>query len=158
MSTRLRNHAGVIGGRVSEGRIRRLVCIESPFKGDVRLNVLYADVAMRDAFWTHWEAPFLGHLLYPRVLNDTDPDERAAGIEAHCAWLLAAEYVAVYTDLGITSGMVEALKLCERMGRVVHVRSLGANWPKLAERLNPTPGFHAERRAAGTSRDRRRAP
>jgi hypothetical protein len=118
----------------------RLVCIESPLRGDYPRNVLYADACMSDALG-RGEAPFLGHLLYPRVLDDNIDAHRILGIEAHCAWLRAADVVIVYTDLGITEGMRKAISLAQTMKIPVQFRSLGPDW--LARiKPSPTPGFN----------------
>ena len=58
-----------------------IVCIESPFAGNVEFNVEYAKLAMKDSL-SRGEAPFLSHLLYTQVLDDTKPDERGWGISA----------------------------------------------------------------------------
>ena len=82
--------------------------IVSPFRGatpdDRRRNVAYAEACMLDSL-ARGEAPFAPHLLYPRVLADSMPLDRAAGREAGLAWLAVADVVAVYIDLGITEGM-----------------------------------------------------
>lgn len=55
-----------------------LVLLESPYAGNVELNVTYARACMRDCL-KRGEAPFASHLLYtqPGVLDDLVPNERA---------------------------------------------------------------------------------
>ncbi len=118
----------------------RCVCIESPLRGDVARNVQYADACMHDAM-RRGEAPFLGHLLYPRIMNDQDAVMRARGIEAHLAWLRRADVVAVYCDLGVTDGMREAIELARSIGLECDSRALGLGWMHSAAALTPTPGF-----------------
>jgi hypothetical protein len=105
----------------------RLVIIESPYAGDVELNVRYARVCLRDCL-LRGEAPLASHLLYtqPGVLDDPIPDERALGIEAGLAWGRAAEATVVYTDLGISSGMQQGISRAHGEGRLVEYRFLGA--------------------------------
>ena len=86
------------------------VVIESPYKGDVERNLAYAKTAMLDSI-LRGEAPFASHLLYTLVLNDKLIAERERGITMGQAWLLEANLVAFYTDLGISPGMNESLKL-----------------------------------------------
>jgi len=119
------------------------VCIESPFRGDLKLNLQYADACMLDSL-RRGEAPFLGHLLYPRVLDDTRDVDRAQGIAGHCAWLLLAESVIVYTDLGISDGMLIAVGLACDHDIPVMYRTLGRDWAEQDPRLGCTPGFHAD--------------
>lgn len=119
------------------------VCVESPFKADNQAafarNIAYADACMWDSLH-RGEAPFLGHLQYPRVLDDTHPDMRELGIAAHCAWLLGAEFVAAYVDLGITAGMDKAISLAHRHGISVVTRELGKD-PRAWNRGIGTPRF-----------------
>lgn len=109
----------------------RRVCIESPLRGlhggKIERNVMYADAAMYHSL-RRGEAPFLGHLLYPRVLNDAIELDRAFGIAAHTTWLRAADMIAVYTDLGISDGMRHAIDLAYSIGISVEYRYLGADW------------------------------
>jgi hypothetical protein len=106
----------------------RRVVIESPLRGDLERNVLYADACMFDSIAGRGEAPYLGHLLYPRVLDDERTTDRNAGITAHIAWIDAAELLAVYTDLGISSGMVKAIEYARTTGIAIEHRALGAGW------------------------------
>lgn len=115
------------------------VVIESPFKGDVPRNVMYADYLLLDSLM-RGEASFLGHLLYTRVLSDADPVHREMGIRAHIAVLTRASYVVVGTDLGPpTDGMLEAIKVARSLGIQVVPRALGHGWES-KYRLTPTEG------------------
>jgi hypothetical protein len=86
------------------------VVIESPYKGDVERNLVYAKMAMLDSIW-RGEAPFASHILYTQVLDDKVLAERQLGIVMGQAWLLEANLVAFYTDLGMSQGMKESLQL-----------------------------------------------
>lgn len=109
------------------GIIARRVCIESPLRGDVTRNVAYADACMLDAL-RRGEAPYLGHLLYPRVLDDGRAEDRELGIAAHIAWLRFADAVIVYTDRGVTDGMRRAIDLAHTIHLVTEYRELGTAW------------------------------
>lgn len=107
------------------GLPQRRVIIESPYNGAIEANERYARAAMRDSL-KRGEAPYASHLLYtqPGVLDDTDPDERAIGIEAGLAWGCMAHATVVYKDLGISAGMQYGIDRAEQEGRVVEYRTL----------------------------------
>lgn len=103
----------------------KLVIVESPFVGDVNHNLAYLRAAMHDCFMRH-EAPFASHGLYtqPGVLDDSNPHERAMGIQAGFAWRKVARRTAVYTDLGVTEGMQEGIVHAQRAKHLVEYRQL----------------------------------
>lgn len=103
------------------------MCLESPLRGDVTRNVLYADACMLDAL-RRGEAPYLGHLLYPRVLDDARDADRELGIAAHIAWMRYADALVAYTDRGITAGMQHALDLAHTLRIPIEYRQLGPAW------------------------------
>ncbi|HEY2735953.1 MAG TPA: hypothetical protein VGI70_18275 [Polyangiales bacterium] len=118
----------------------RLVVIESPFAGLIERNLVYADMCLFDSL-SRGEAPMMGHLLYPRVLDDLNADHRERGIAAHCAWIGAASLVAVYADNGESVGMVHAVQYARDRGIPVERRELGPDWMERSTRLRSTPGF-----------------
>jgi hypothetical protein len=67
----------------------RRVILESPFRGVDQLqtdrNIRYARACMLDAL-RRGESPLASHLLWPGILDDAHPTERAVGIEAGLAW------------------------------------------------------------------------
>lgn len=83
---------------------KKRVIVESPYKGDVRLNKGYARLAMLDSIF-RGEAPFASHLLYTQMLDDNDTEERMLGITLGFAWRQVAHLVAFYVDLGMSDGM-----------------------------------------------------
>jgi len=95
-------------------RQMRRVILESPFAGEIDINVLYARACVRDAL-LRGDAPLASHLLYtqPGILDDSDRNERAHGINAGHAWLHLADAVVVYTDRGISEGMQAGVRLAE---------------------------------------------
>lgn len=111
----------------------RLVIIESPYAGDVVRNAAYARACLADSL-RRGEAPIASHLLYtqPGVLDDTDPAERALGIEAGLAWGRVADLTAAYTDLGISPGMAQGIARAEAEGRTVERRTLPGWGPLMA--------------------------
>lgn len=104
------------------------VLVESPLAGDVETNQRYARAAMFDCF-DRGEAPFASHLLYPGILDDLIPAERAKGIEAGLIWGACAEKTVAYTDLGISQGMKLGIDRALAEGREVEYRTL-PKWEK----------------------------
>lgn len=108
--------------------------IESPFAGNDKahedLHVEYARACLRDSL-NRGEAPYASHLLYtqPGILDDDNPAEREHGISCgHLFLKRAADYVAVYADMGISLGMQRGMMAAKECGRVVEFRSL---WHKI---------------------------
>lgn len=101
------------------------VIIESPLKGNKLLNRHYARACMLDCLM-RGEAPFASHLLYdhPDILDDDKPEDRELGITAGFQWGEAADLVAVYTDLGISSGMERGIVRARTAGTPIEYRTL----------------------------------
>jgi len=106
----------------------RLVIIESPYAGDIERNVYYAKAAVRDCL-SRGESPYASHLFFtqPGILDDTNKQQRALGIEAGLAWGEKADATVVYTDLGISEGMKQGIERAAKSGRPIHLRTL-AGW------------------------------
>lgn len=103
----------------------KLVALESPFAGNVPINVDYARACMRDCL-KRGEAPFASHLLYTQkgVLDDNDAEERKLGMEAGFALEARLDVTIVYVDKGITKGMIEGILQAQKCGRPVEFRKL----------------------------------
>ena len=107
------------------------VIIESPYAAanghTVAEHEEYARRCMADSL-SRGEAPLASHLLYtqPGILDDTDPDERKRGMEAGFEWMHEADMVAVYTDLGVSRGMVAGEERAHRLGIPVLCRAFNA--------------------------------
>lgn len=120
------------------------VIIESPLgtdedgnrvaKDEMRANKYYALKCMRDSLM-RGEAPFASHLLYTQVLDDEDPEERKIGMDAGFAIGRSFKWAIIYTDRGISSGMVAGIKRHRRNGLIVEERLsrvFGVNfWPTI---------------------------
>jgi hypothetical protein len=90
-----------------------LVIVESPYAGDVEANIAYARKCVADSL-VRGEAPICSHLLFPQLLDDSDPAQRQLGIEAGLAWYRVADKCVVYADRGWSSGMYKgALRAAE---------------------------------------------
>jgi hypothetical protein len=103
----------------------RCVLLESPFAGDIPANIAYARACVRDCL-LRGESPIASHLLYTQdgILDDSHPSERAHGINAGHAWMHRADAVVVYTDRGISNGMLVGIKMAAFYGKVVEYRVL----------------------------------
>lgn len=101
----------------------KTVFICSPLRGNVARNLEYARQALRHSL-DRCEAAFAPHLLYPQVLDDTNASQRRQGMAAAKHYLLYADIVAVYKDLGISDGMQEEIVLATKLGIVVEHRTL----------------------------------
>lgn len=106
------------------------VILESPFAAPTAserlLHKRYLHHAMRDSILNHSEAPFASHRLYTGagILDDNIPDERRVGIEAGLVWGRFARRTVVYTDRGLSTGMVYGIERAKVQGRVIEMRSL----------------------------------
>lgn len=105
----------------------RLVVLESPFfastERERQENVAYARACLLDSL-RRGESPIASHLLWPSVLDDGTPSERAEGIEAGLAWLKVAEASVVYTDRGISKGMLLGVDRARKLNVPVEYRSI----------------------------------
>lgn len=108
----------------------KCVIIESGTEEEIKRNVQYAILALRDCLLRN-EAPFASHLLYTQVpgkgfVSDNDEDciGRDAAIDAGLKWGSKADKTVVYQDLGVTNGMKYGIKKAKEEGRPIEYRSL----------------------------------
>lgn len=92
-----------------------LTIIESPYAGDMQLNILYARLACADSI-SRGEIPFASHLLYPQFLDDTDPAQRKVGFNCAANYYRFACRVVSYVDLGTSTGMTWGQKFANAGG------------------------------------------
>lgn len=104
---------------------RPIVIVESPYAGNVEMNLAYARAAVRDCI-LRGEAPFASHLLYtqPGILEDDIPAERQVGIEVGLTFGRVASSTVVYADLGVSAGMQKGIERAIEEDRVIEFRSL----------------------------------
>jgi len=107
------------------------VIIESPYAGtpeQIKINVRYARACVLDSLM-RGEAPIASHLLYTQegILRDEIPGDRQMGMDAGHAWLIGCDLVAVYTDLGLSMGMVVGASRARDAGKPIEMRTL-AGW------------------------------
>lgn len=82
------------------------VILESPYAGDIELNIKYARLCVKDSL-KRGEAPIASHLLYTQegILDDSILEERTQGITAGLKWKEVADLQVFYIDYGISNGM-----------------------------------------------------
>jgi hypothetical protein len=101
----------------------KLVIVESPFSGNVEENLRYLYDACLDCLH-RGESPYASHGFFTNFLDDDNAEERRLGIDAGMAWAKAADSIAVYTDLGISPGMAQAIEIHEQNGMIIEYRKL----------------------------------
>ena len=114
------------------------VVVESPYKGEVKINEIYGAFAMHDCLVNYNEAPYASHLLYTQkyVLRDHISGERRLGIDAGFAWREPAEKTVFYIDLLMSEGMVEGLEDCKKKGVPYELRKLPPSlWKRFLDAL-----------------------
>lgn len=101
------------------------VVLESPYAGDIYKNIMYAKSAIKDCL-KRGESPIASHLLLtqPGILDDENQDDRKLGISAGHTWINACDCVAVYSDLGVSTGMKQGIAYAEELGIPVEYRYL----------------------------------
>jgi hypothetical protein len=121
------------------------VVIESPYSGDIQLNIEYLKHCMHDSYYIKKEAPIASHLLYTRLPQSEiqnvesfcdghvkdHPDSRHGrnhGIKCGFEWNVHADLVAVYKDEGISSGMKYGITRAENDNQPIEYRTLGDKW------------------------------
>jgi hypothetical protein len=90
---------------------------------EVAENVRYAELCIRDSL-LRGEAPFASPLLYTRALDDNIPEHREIGIQAGFVIGANAKKTIVYTDRGITLGMIRGIADAEAKGRPIEYRHI----------------------------------
>lgn len=91
------------------------VVIESPLAGDFRNNYRFALWCAR-AMWLQEGLHAIGsHMLNPWFMDDTDPEERQAGIDNAWVWETGATHT-FFRDLGESRGMRLAQERCSHVG------------------------------------------
>lgn len=99
------------------------VILESPYAGDTETNARYLRECLLDCL-RRGESPYASHGLLTQALNDSLSSERNMGIQAGFAWRHAAEATVVYTNLGITKGMLLGIEHAARLGHQIEYRTL----------------------------------
>jgi hypothetical protein len=96
----------------------RLVYLESPYAGDVEMNLRYARACMLDSI-RRGESPIASHCLWTQCLDDTVPAERDLGMRCGFEWARFADATALYVDRGISDGMMRGVEMANLHRRPV---------------------------------------
>lgn len=104
------------------------VILESPYAPTAHRteedNIEYARLCIKDSL-DRGEAPFASHLLYPQVLDESDPEERQRGIMAGFTWWLPGVMkIVFYTDHGWSPGMLAARVRAQILRAQIEERTL----------------------------------
>jgi hypothetical protein len=92
----------------------KLVYICSPFAGDIENNLRFAKDTCRYAT-NQGCAPLAVHLLYPQILDDADPAERAVGIQMGLRVLASCDELWICGER-ISHGMSCEIAEAKRLG------------------------------------------
>ena len=98
--------------------------VESPYRGNVARNKAYLDRCLLDSL-KRGEAPIASHKIFTDILDDNSPNQRNIGIRAGLAWIQVADLMAVYTDLGISDGMENAMSRARLHKIPIELREIG---------------------------------
>ncbi|MDD3227626.1 MAG: DUF4406 domain-containing protein [Oscillospiraceae bacterium] len=90
------------------------IYVASPYAGDVEQNTEFAKQACRHVM-NEGHAFFAPHLLYPSILDDSQPHQRQAGFEMGFAMLSACDELWCYGD-HISHGMMLEIEQAARLG------------------------------------------
>lgn len=120
------------------------IIIESPYAGDkeaILKNENYARAAALSCL-EKGEIPFASHILYTQkgILDDTKPAQRRLGIEAGLLFGTICNKSVMFSDLGMTEGMIEGIEKAKKLGREVEIRNVDSFadlYKKAIERNNP---------------------
>jgi len=121
---------------LAASKLRRVI-IESPCAAvsneEWIANADYLNECLRDSI-ARGEAPYASHgiFAFSGAFEDADPEQREACMLAGFAWQTAAEAVIVYTDRGMSAGMVRAVELAAKQGITVEQRSIHTRLPNIA--------------------------
>ena len=107
--------------------MRKIILLESPYRGDRKRNVRYARRAMLDSIERN-EAPLVPHLLYTIVLDDAIEEQRGLGLRIGDEFLDIVDLVVFYTDYGVTLGMQHRLNMALAIDSLsIQYRKIGFN-------------------------------
>ena len=92
----------------------KLIYVASPYAGDIEQNTEFAKRACRHAMG-EGHVFFAPHLLYPQLLDDSNPQERQAGLDMGLVMLPRCDELWCYGD-HISLGMHLEIEEAGRLG------------------------------------------
>ena len=99
----------------------KLIYIASPYAGDIEANTAFAKKACRYAIRQGY-TPIAVHLLYPQMLDDSDPAERETGLRLGHRVLEVCDELWCCGDW-ISSGMACEIEEAQKLG--IPIRQIG---------------------------------
>ena len=99
------------------------VILESPYAGNIKRNIAYARLCVKDSLM-RGESPIASHLLYTQMLDDDIPNERELGINAGLAWKKVADLQVFYVDYGISKGMQYGMQYAKEHNIPFEIRNI----------------------------------
>lgn len=85
--------------------INKKIIVESPFAGKIEENIAYLTQAINHLIHYENVAPFASHLIYTRILDDKNIEERKYGINAGLKIGELADESYILVDRGLSNGM-----------------------------------------------------
>lgn len=108
----------------------KCVTILTPYAGDIELHKMYTMLCCKDSI-ARGEAPFASHLIYPILLEVYSIQARQQRIACGFSWLAKSDIVAIYTDLGLSIGMLQSKAHAKKLNIKTEDRSIGnVQWLK----------------------------
>ena len=92
----------------------KLIYVASPYAGDIENNIQYAKQACKYVL-NQGKAFFCPHLLYPQILDDSNPEERKIGIILGMEVLKKCDEIWVFGE-NISKGMSEEIEFAKERG------------------------------------------
>lgn len=92
----------------------KLIYIASPYAGEVEQNTAFAKLACQYAI-SQGQTPVAVHLLYPQMLDDSDPAQREVGLRLGRRVLEACDELWACGDR-VSSGMAAEIAAAEKLG------------------------------------------
>jgi hypothetical protein len=101
-----------------------LVCVESPYAGNIERNTLYLKHCLTEVIKYYNENPYASHAFLVNCLDDSIEGERARGLVYSRQWGLKADKRIFYVDFEMSGGMVEAANYYISEDKLIEFRTL----------------------------------
>lgn len=99
------------------------VILESPFRGDSKTNTEYVKLAIKDSV-ERGESPIAFHLLYSDVYDINNPQHNIIVKKLKEAWEAISKKTVVYTDEGVSDGMLDGIASSAARGKEIEFRKI----------------------------------
>ena len=117
------------GTLISKTMRKPIVLVETPYKFEDQTLAIkherYAKMCLEDSVKMRKECAIVPHMLYAQVLNFRDQAEHDLALTAHLSLVPAMNYMAVYTDYGVSPAMQAAINMAKSYSKKIEYRILG---------------------------------